>query len=233
MTACVRFLLPAELRFLRTCRALDDFPFLCARHDHHHVHPQHDLTCCVENGSRRYFGPSGPAFLLVSIDVVREQSLRATEGEADLRLIDARLGVELLVGAGRFLRELHQRLSCWLCEPVAKCQSHHWKGELKVLEGLVRDHESAILELERTQDQQHHVRRDAAADTDFFCCGQLGVPHPLVERVDIRVPQISEGSHGCRSRSLAIDHMVLRTVVNIMMFFSLSPLYEHVLRTME
>ena len=61
--------------------------------------------------------------------------------------LDSEFGVELLVGAGRFLRELHQRLSCWLCEPVAKCQIHHWKGELKVLEDSFKTMKALFLSL--------------------------------------------------------------------------------------
>ena len=49
-----------------TCRELFVCPFLCARLDHHHVHRQRALTCCVENGSRRCCGPGGTAFAFVN-----------------------------------------------------------------------------------------------------------------------------------------------------------------------
>ena len=72
------------------------------------------------------------------------------------RQLDPGCGVDLLVAAGRFLREVHG-------EPVANLLAVLAGGEssepsldqrLRVVEDLVQDHETAILELERTQGQQ-------------------------------------------------------------------------------
>ena len=75
--------------------------------------------------------------------------------------------MDLLVAAGRFLREVHG-------EPVANLLAVLAGGEsseppleqrVRVVEGLVQDHQTAVLELERTPGQQLQFRNIAVEGT--------------------------------------------------------------------
>ena len=78
------------------------------------------------------------------------------------RQLDPGCGVDLLVAAWRFLREVHG-------EPVANLLAAggepSLEQRLRVVEGLVQNHETAILELERTQGQQLQFRDIAVEGT--------------------------------------------------------------------